>query len=566
MSWARHIDVICAGPARVANPPAACQNESVSTPRTLLILALIPLLAACGSTPEGPATVAPTQLGGEIAAVPDARLWWNAAGALGAPDAAQTPLVDGLTQLDRIFVVVMAMRRRARVDPAVGAIFSRIADNMDSTDLRGLHALIPAEPEADGAKTLRVLGRLNNVRYSIRLAEPGEPDMTELGDYVSRIALRPIEGRSAADFRLGMRSSVAVDLGQITPDQMGRFVAGILRWYEQGAGGRAGGVLAPPRSAPRQGEAFEPLDEADLSLLRVLAASFPATLPRVLPLIEIDDLAWLEARAGRRVTQVRIALRPNLQTFAKRFPLIHEYLITTKTMRESRFTVRDPQGRPLIRLTYDGPNLRLTLRAALLDGVFVPLEGPSLDGFDINRSGLQRLESSIDMTTRFWGMTFKLEDMVLPVAFRRSPDEISGEYRLQQLPRRIEVSGALFGVVPVWLVDLLIPSNLEQITRNFVKTLIQGDNGRGMQLAFRYLRRHQRNTYEVGFDAELANNGFVKIKAKLFKERFAPRKKARGEIGDLLSSTLSALRADLARFRERAASAAAVEGGARAGR
>jgi hypothetical protein len=54
--------------------------------------------------------------------------------------------------------------------------------------------------------------------------------------------------------------------------------------------------------------------------------------------------------------------------------------------------------------------------------------------------------------------------------------EVNGE------PTRLSVEGALLGVVPVEVVDVLIPGNVEDAAKNILSTLLRGREGRGVEL------------------------------------------------------------------------------------
>jgi hypothetical protein len=76
--------------------------------------------------------------------------------------------------------------------------------------------------------------------------------------------------------------------------------------------------------------------------------------------------------------------------------------------------------------------------------------------------------------------------------------------------------------------------------------------GKGMTLEFRYEHKSaERNLYKVTFDGVLADNGLVQVQARLFKQRFAPRQRARSEIGDLMAHVAKGLLQDLAAYRVR---------------
>ncbi len=476
-----------------------------------------------------------------------AQNWWQIMMPLG--QGAVDPPQEAIARVHSYLDTVLALRRKAQVDPAVWAIYDRLAQNLEQVDLKGLYQMIPAEPGKDGTKQLQFIGRRRGERYAMSLDEGAADPLADQGDFVTGARFRPLKGPQGK-FLLGLSMYFDHHFGRATPKQVGAMFKNMVRWYETSAARIDGKVVGSSNLGPE-----------DLAILRGYSGSFPETYPWAMSLLHVDDLVCFEQRGQRKVTQVRVVLRPNLGQLELRYPKIHQYLARSRTMRDSRFTLTDAKGRRFALIQYTGSKLQLVIRAAMLDGVLVPLEGPDTDvSLDIDRQGVTNLLGTMDLKLKYWGLTVRLERMELPIRWVRTPDKIVGEYRLSKLPRKIEVTGRLWGVFPVWLVDMLIPSNLEKIMTNFLSTLIKGGGGKGMLLSFSYEKdSKQRNLYRVRFEGELADNGFVQLQTRLLRSRLAPRRKARGEIGNLLSNIVRLLRRDLETYRKTLESAKAAD-------
>ncbi len=502
------------------------------------VLAALLLLSACVGVPAIPAKREKTPY--RSVSIESEANWWKNTMPLGAGE----PDVTGaaIRRVNNYFDTLLALRRKAEVDPAVWAIYDRVAANMDQVELKGLYQMIPADPDKHGVKLLQILGARKGDHYLMRLGDQQPASLSKQGDFVSGARFRPLKGADGK-FLLGLSMFFDINFGKPTPDQVGAMLKKMVRWYEHAA-------AEADRSSPEDGG--KKIGPVDLAIMRRFSGSFPDTYPWAMSLLHVDDLAWIEQRGGRRVTHLRLVLRPNLQQLELRYPKIHQYLSNSRTMRDTRFTLSDSKGRICAIVRYSTAKLEVRIQAALLDGALIPLKGPDTDvSLDIDKPGVTSLTGSIDLKLQYWGIKVLLEDMRLPIRWIRKKGLIIGEYRLSQLPKKVEVTGRLWGVVPVWLVDMLIPSNLEKITTNFLRALIKGGGGKGMLLTFAYQNRGKgRNLYRVRFDGELADNGFIQLQTRLVKMRLAPRRRARGEIGDLLSHIVASLRRDLEAYRK----------------
>jgi hypothetical protein len=86
-------------------------------------------------------------------------------------------------------------------------------------------------------------------------------------------------------------------------------------------------------------------------------------------------------------------------------------------------------------------------------------------------------------------------------------------------PERIETKGFVLGFLPVWLVNLAIPSNLEQMTVRFFTTLAEGREGKGFSMVSGCPPEPglQRNFY-LQLDTEFVSNGAMKFGFNLYRK------------------------------------------------
>lgn len=496
-----------------------------------LLLALL-LWTGCGSTPAP--QPAPTD---EVGYTGD-ELWWATLGTL-APEDEQAPPARQLTGLDalsRMLEVSHLMRRKADVDPQLWKLVEATTERLNQGTLREFHEVLPADEEADRTKRLWVVARrpTDDEQAGHRMTlERSAPDLSRPGDYTIELAMRPLE-----DEAVRLESTTWIQTGGPTPIAQVRWLTAQLAWAERAA--RAADGPLKSRGALRR---------EDSAVLGRLRATFPRSYPLAEELIKIVDVAWLDQRRGQPVTQAQIVIEPNLEVMRERYPKIHEYVVRTKTTRSTRFELEDERGRPLASLHYDGPALQIRARAALRDGALLPLVGDDLEpGLRLDRLGTQRALLKLSIEVNYWGLEVTLADWRIPVTLELSPERWQVTYHVREAPQVIKVEGAVLGMLPVWMVEALMPSRLEVMLRGFLTRLLRGD---GLELGFSFERRDGRTVYATRFKGELADNGWLRVNANLVGRRLAPRKRARSEIGDVSRGLIEALRADIAEARER---------------
>jgi hypothetical protein len=110
------------------------------------------------------------------------------------------------------------------------------------------------------------------------------------------------------------------------------------------------------------------------------------------------------------------------------------------------------------------------------------------------------------------GLHFDIEGLQIAFEYANGEDGLRLKASLKQSPRAVVISGRVLGVFPVWLVDLLIPSNVEEITVNFLETLIKSNGGQGAEIEFGSPPPQLRNnSLWLRADAEIVSNGTLKL-------------------------------------------------------
>ena len=81
----------------------------------------------------------------------------------------------------------------------------------------------------------------------------------------------------------------------------------------------------------------------------------------------------------------------------------------------------------------------------------------------------------------------------------------------------------VMGFLPIWLIDFFIPSNIEDMTREFFQTLSSGNNGEGVSMYFGSIPQDSlKDNLWFLTDAEVLSNGTMQfahnLKRKMVRE------------------------------------------------
>jgi hypothetical protein len=119
-------------------------------------------------------------------------------------------------------------------------------------------------------------------------------------------------------------------------------------------------------------------------------------------------------------------------------------------------------------------------------------------------------------------MQLKIDALPVVLDYRHNDGGPHLMARLVQAPQKIEVDGSVYGVIPVWMVDLLIPSNVQKIMNSFFQTLAMGNDGNGSMIRiYSFPEQASKQSFLLNTDAEVLANGTLKLGFNLQRKFFA---------------------------------------------
>ena len=161
----------------------------------------------------------------------------------------------------------------------------------------------------------------------------------------------------------------------------------------------------------------------------------------------------------------------------------------------------------------------------VLRGLLLPLAGSrnlgNPTGISLTDQGLTQFYAEFDINLNMVGLHLDVLSLQVPIDYHLNGRGVHLNACLLHPPDTIQAGGRAFGFLPLWLIDMLIPSNVEKITRDFFQALAMGNDGQGGRLEFAGLQRAPlKNSLLISADAEALSNGTIKLGFNL-QRRFA---------------------------------------------
>ena len=375
-------------------------------------------------------------------------------------------------------------------------------------DAASLYELLGrGHPAHETARWFELEGRLTGPRYLMK-AWRRAPRPDAFGDARAHVALR--RAQAAGGFVL--KTELAGHLGGLRFEHVAGFLQGWLRWLEA--------------------------DETDRAV--ELRRAFPRTTALALRYADIRG----SMRSGEAGTDVRVRVAFELDAIRREYPHLGRMLDRIRGLTDADIHVHREQAR-LLHAAIDSKRLSIDLYFNVDDGRLVQTKQGQRSGEPIDLGRLTKLDYEVrsDLRSNISGLEVSVKGLKLSTGFVRDGGAARWTSVLDRTPE-VRASGA-FGIVPLWVVDALIPSDVETLARDFFSTMAEGNGGLGMRTVVHMPSGLGAEPFAATLEGELLSNGFLTFCLRTVLSSMGDREALQAELRRLWAVFLDAFEADL---------------------
>ena len=430
-------------------------------------------------------------------------------------------------RIEMVYGFNQLVSNHAEADQELAATYRDLRAMLSSLDAGNLYELLPYTDTDSLWRAIGIGGRSQKDLYRLREFDPGageewtfggtagrraSDDLYRLGDFDFRTFIKPVSKNRYRFF-----SDLEISTDDLSAVLIPRMVTAILTTASQ----HAAAADDPPGHLERK----VPLNQASLKVLAGLALDFPDFLRTITRFFTIDNIVSSISPADDGSQNVDFRVRINRKTFAKYYPEIGAMLERLDGMVYINGRIFDTRNRLMGYIELDSAHDLFVLQYRILKGRFLPLDDSRLTG---NPAGISLIEQALtqfyaefDIHLDMVGLNLNVASLTVPVDYLFGDRVLHLKTCLLQPPDSIKVGGWAFGFLPLWLIDMLIPSNIEKITSDFFQAMALANDGSGSMIEFEGLPQVlSRNHLLISAEAEVLANGTIKLGFNL-QRRFA---------------------------------------------
>jgi hypothetical protein len=266
----------------------------------------------------------------------------------------------------------------------------------------------------------------------------------------------------------------------------------------------------------RPGEPFDVMD--------VFRESFPRLFVDM-KVLELSSTAVIKTTDGCRYTDFTLNVGTDPDGIEARFPLVAKFMEKMNKHGYADLVLTDKQGRTLLELFLGARRDFFRLRVRTRGGMAIPVDIAADKPFPADAFAVHLLENfawepRLNMTGRALGLKITISDQI-----------ISGEYAADGQAMRLahkmvnkadtEVSGAVLGLIPISVIDMVIPETVNGLADDFSTVMMLANRGQGTLFEAEWkLPAPGAGRFCWKAQTELPDNDFIRIGMKFFARMF----------------------------------------------
>jgi hypothetical protein len=291
------------------------------------------------------------------------------------------------------------------------------------------------------------------------------------------------------------------------------------------------------------------LGNEDVAVIAPLWAAFPAMWNMLAKTGRVEDvvMATPKAESYRHLT---FTFRIDPEVMTKYYPAIAGHLESMGAVTHFNLRFRSAEGE-LLRMVLDSETLTASVSGYVQDGFLVPVADDGQPGkpFDTMFTKPWHVDIVGSGNTRILGVTTEMANIRVGMDFTPEADGARMVTSMTEVPS-IEVKGRALGIMPTGLIDAFLPTNIDEIMREFMTVACEGNDGKGIygEISMKHAAGQNGNTLHATASLEAIDNVFIRFGMGIVNDRILPDPAVSLEIRQFLFDTQEAFSQDLESF------------------
>lgn len=436
-----------------------------------------------------------------------------------------------------IVTVLNLMSEKLEYDERAQQFFHFMNDALEDFDFSRIYNSPWLTPAAQNFRQIVLTGKNTGSGYRVSVGDI-PLDGSRLGNTRAEYRMRQnsIEGDTTYTTILG----VDAILKRLDAQAQARFLENLLK------------VISPDNIAamkPAASAVFPEITGEPRKVLDQFAADFPRMSQMLSRYTELKSFANVKNVAGKVYTEMSMRGRFRMDALAADYPKLKGFLNDIRKLFVFQFYLSDAKGQNLMSFIINTQTEEFFWGFNTANGKLLPT---GKDGTPVMNEGItlagqvdHKFYVALSFFVNVYGLKINSGNIGAYLRYQANYEKMSFYAKLTHMPEG-KISGALFGVLPTWVIDLSIPSDLQTLMNRFSQTVFKANNGEGSKAEISWKKRGGDASLHASASTEFLENRFIRIGMKIWVRKFRPNEHVQEDIRVFIGRFSRAILDDLA--------------------
>lgn len=284
-------------------------------------------------------------------------------------------------------------------------------------------------------------------------------------------------------------------------------------------------------------------------LIHQAAADFPRTTNFISKYLQLRSLAETRTAQGKNYTDFSLRAHINLDALADDYPQLKKFFKDLRNLFIWQLYLANNKGHNIFSFIINTQTEEIYLGFKTRGGKLLPWKSDGSpvfnEAFTLTGTTDQKFYMAFNLFVNVYGLKINTGNIGAYLRYQANNEKMSFFAKLTKMPEG-KISGALFGVLPTWLIDMSIPSDLQTLMNKFSQTAFNANNGEGSRAEIAWRKRGGQATLHASASTEFLDNRFIRIGMKIWVRRFRPNEKVQEDLRIFFGRFTRAILDDLA--------------------
>lgn len=452
--------------------------------------------------------------------------------------------VNALREISSLQKVMLS---NTRFDEQTEQFVDGLWASFERFDLKKFYDLLP-ERKGDW-HYLQVHGVVENGRYNVgpqvtsQYKNGDRPN--DFGEVAVLVKAREMKGPRETYL---VDTNVSIGMGTVGWPAVAQAVEETLRIVVKGDNAYSGSA------SWQEGEVYRKrvtamnasLGKEDIEILAPLWAAFPAQWDLLATLGHFDDVV-VEDVPGADYKKLNARFVINPDKMKNGYPALASHLSNLGSLNKTDLRAVGEQG-DVFRVSLDSEKLMARFEAYVKDGYLMPVKDGKVGAQPLTEMFKKpwHLDLLAEARMKILGVVTDMKDMRISLDFTPTENGAKTVASMTRVPD-VKVSGNALGIMPTAVIDVLMPSNIDSLMRDFLRVMCEGNGGEGLVTSIEYSQPQGASlaTLDTQTTFEGLNNFFVQFGMGIVNDRIIPDPQVSVDLRKLMFDTHQAFSQDL---------------------